>query len=113
MNHKLSALIKKVETISIPIDSELFGGAGLIVSDDPNRTAYEKDVLVLSVHATTLSWFVFELKYTYSEKIDSINRYPFYGNIGTLLNQAIEQKLDVREQMQYVLHHFEKLESVL
>ncbi len=86
-----------------PSIHEHFGGANLIITDDPNRFSLEHDIVVLSDHAGALSWLVFEIKFICNDRIDYINKYDFYPAIGLWLNQAIDENLDLFECMLFVL----------
>ena len=60
--NKIKLLKDKINSSQFPNDFPHFGGANLIITNDPNRNYYEHDVEVFSENAGTLSWLVFKLK---------------------------------------------------
>jgi hypothetical protein len=91
MQHKLEILKNKIDNGHFPKNFEHFGGANLIITDDKNRNHYPQDIVVYSENAGSLSWLVIELKSIYHEKIDYMNKYEFYTNIGNLMNSCISE----------------------
>ena len=115
-NKNLTVLKKEINNSELSsLSCEfLFGGANLIISDDPNRQRKDHDVFVLSKDAMALSWLVYQLKDIFNEDIDYMNKYLFYPSIGGLFNEAISKQLNVREQMHFVidnLHTFWEVDS--
>ncbi len=108
----LPELIKKVQAVSLPAESELFSGANLIISGDPNRSGYEQDVVVLSEDPNSLSWLVFELKKVFSGEINASNKHSFFSGVGMLMIEAEKKGFGIREQMQYVLHHLSNMKRI-
>ncbi len=108
MINKIHELYQKIEVTELPKESEIFGGANLILTNDSNRKQKEQDIVVYSTDAKTLSWFVFQLKEVFKEDLDYFNKYSFYPYIGELLNIAINQKLGLRNQMLYVLENLDE-----
>ena len=104
MHKDIREFIREIDTLKLPVKSEIFAGAGLIITADPNRYRKEHDIVVLSNEAESLSWFEFRMKAIFTNEIDYLNKYPFYGQIGTQLNKAQRLGLGAREQMKYVLH---------
>ena len=92
MQHKLEILKDKINSGQFPNNFPHFGGANLIITDDPNRNYHDGDIVVYSEHASALSWLVVELKKIYSDEIDSKNKYDFYPYIGELINNTLKRQ---------------------
>ena len=97
-----------VEQGKFPSDHEHFGGAGLIITNDPEYKGYPQDVVVLTVHAGSLSWLVFQLKSIYDDRIDYMNKYFFYPAIGEVLNQSLNNGEDLSAAMLKVIDEVQK-----
>ncbi len=108
MPHKLEMLKSKINSGQFPNEFKHFGGANLIITNDPKRKGYEHDVVICSEHASALSWLVFELKEIYNDKIDYMNKYDFYPYIGELIKNTLKRQELLFETM---LHVVEEIES--
>lgn len=104
----LKELRAKIETGNYPNSSPHFGGANLIITDDPTYLGLPHDTRILTEHASELSWLVFELKEIFEDRIDYLNKYKFYPKIGYFINETIGQKKNLRETMLYVIDNLEK-----
>lgn len=105
---KLEELKIKIKKGDIPKFSPHFGGANLIITDDPNYMGLPHDTRILTENAAELSWLVFELKEIFEDQIDSLNKYTFYPSIGNAINQATGQKKGLIETMLNVIDTLEK-----
>ncbi len=105
---KINLLKEKINSGQFPNVFPHFGGANLIITNDPNRNGYEHDIVICSEHASALSWLVTELKKIYNEEIDYMNKYDFYPYIGQLINNTLKRQELLFETM---LHVVEKIES--
>lgn len=105
---EIEALNDKIKSGHFPKNFEHFGGANLIITNDPTRNYYEHDVVVYSENAGSLSWLVTELKSIYHEEIDYMNKFEFYTNIGNLMNSCIKEGFNLEDSMIYVV---EKVKS--
>lgn len=94
MQRELRELLKEINQFRLPKASSTFGGAGLIITADPNRRGTEQDIIVLSDDASTLSWLVYRLQNIFN---------PDYLYIGTQINRAQSLGLNTRQQMKYVI----------
>lgn len=103
---KLTAQIKKEK---FPTEFPHFGGANLIITDDPKRKGYEHDVVICSEHASALSWLVVQLKEIYNSELDYVNKYGFYTNIGNLMNSCINEGLNLKDTMIYVVNKLNEI----
>ena len=97
---KLTAQIKKGK---FPTDFPHFGGANLIITNDPNRNGYEHDVIICSEHASALSWLVVQLKEIYNSELDYVNKYDFYPYIGELIQSSVNANDELPETMLFVV----------
>jgi hypothetical protein len=104
----LEKLKAKIIKGSFPKSSPHFGGANLIITDDPTYLGHPQDIRILTENANELSWFVFELKEIYEDQIDSLNKYKFYPSIGIAIKEAIEQKKGIIDAMLFVIDKIEK-----
>ncbi len=86
----LSSVEESITAQQVPNDGNLFAGAGLIVTDDPNRNHHEDDIFVVSPLARQISWAVYQMKSVFSEEIDHINKLTFYPALGKAAIAAIQ-----------------------
>jgi hypothetical protein len=104
--------IKKLRELiglgQFPTDFPHFGGANLIITNDPNRNYHEADVVVYTDHAAALSWLVIELKKIYDAKLNSSNKYNFYPYIGELIQASVNANDDLFETMLFVMDKIEE-----
>ena len=104
----LEKLKAKIIKGSFPKSSPHFGGANLIITDDPTYLGHAQDIRIFTGNANELSWLVFELKEIFEDQIDSMNKYNFYPIIGIAINEALDQKKELIETMLYVIDILEK-----
>lgn len=102
---KLKSLI---ESGNFPTDFPHFGGANLIITNDPNRNYHEADIVVYTDHAAALSWLVVELKKIYNESLNFRNKYDFYPYIGQLIQASVKYNYDLFETMLIVVEKIEE-----
>jgi len=105
---ELSELKLIINTGKFPTDFEHFGGANLIITDDPNRRFREGTVVVYTEHAAALSWLVFELKKIYDSKLNAANKYDFYPYIGELIQSSVKANDDLFDTMLFVVDKIEE-----
>ena len=101
----LQKLRDSIQAGTFPSQFEHFGGADLIISDDPNRPIRDPEgiVFVVSAHASALSWLVIQLKEIFSDQIDYSNKYDFYPQIGRLMKQSLKDDGHLFECMSFVV----------
>lgn len=104
----IDILIQEIERGSFPQEHEHFGGANLILTDNPEHPHNAHDVVVLTKHAGALSWLVFQLKHIYSDKIDYMNKFVFYPTIGELMIESMNANDDLFETMLYVVRKIDE-----
>ncbi len=91
MNARLLSSVEEfITTQQVPNDCDLFAGAGLIVTDDPNRNFHEGDVRVVSPLARQISWAVYQMKSVFTDEIDHLNKLTFYPALGRAAIAAIQ-----------------------
>ena len=105
---ELSELKTIINAGKFPTDSPHFGGADLIITNDPNRSFREGTVVVYTEHAAALSWLVFELKKIYDSKLNASNKYGFYPYIGELIKSSVNAYDDLFETMLFVVDKIEE-----
>lgn len=103
MEEKIKELRKEIINNPIINNTKLFEGANLIITTDISRKRKTQDIIVFTNDAIELSWLVFKLKDLFQEDIDYVNKYSFYTHIGELINKAIKKRLNLKEQMLYVI----------
>ena len=108
MPHNIESLKSIVEQGKFPKELSHFGGADLIITNDPNRSFREGTVVVYTEHAAALSWLVFELKKIYDSKLNSSNKYDFYPYIGELIQASVNAHDDLFETMLFVVDKIEE-----
>jgi hypothetical protein len=99
----IQSLKYKIERGKFPKKFPHFGGANLIITDDPKRNFHEGDLVIYSEHASALSWLVIELKRIYSSKLNYSNKYDFYPYIGELIQSSVKANNDLFDTMLYVV----------
>lgn len=83
MNQSLLHQVEqRISEDSVPSGGKHFGGAGLIVSDDPKRHSGETTVIVVSPFAGEISWVVERMKEVFADSIEGLNKYSFYPEMG-------------------------------
>ena len=83
MNARLLSSVEEFITAhQVPNGGDFFAGAGLIVTDDPNRNYNEGDVFVVSPLARQIIWAIYQMKSVFSDEIDHLNKLTFYPALG-------------------------------
>jgi hypothetical protein len=108
MLRNLLSLKDKINSGQFPSEFPHFGGANLIITNDPNRNYHEGDVVVYTEHADAISWLVVELKKVYDSKLNSLNKYDFYPYIGELIQLSLNSNDDLFETMLFVVDVIEQ-----
>ena len=65
----LNKLRDTIDRGKFPRQNRHFGGADLIITDDPNRNLEEGKIVVITIHAGAISWLVVQLK-----NIDTVHK---------------------------------------
>jgi hypothetical protein len=99
----LQTLREKINQGKFPSEFQHFGGAELIITNNPNRKGHEYDTVVVTPHASAFSWLIIELKGIYQSQLDYNSKYEFYPCIGRLILEATQADLDVFDAMLYVV----------
>ena len=105
---KIKELKTKINAGQFPSNFPHFGGANLIITNDPNRNFREGTVVVYTEHAAAMSWLVFELKKIYDSKLNASNKYGFYPYIGELIEASVKAYDDLFETMLFVVNKIEE-----
>lgn len=108
MPHNIESIKSIVEQGKFPTVFPHFGGANLIITDDPKRNFHEGDTVIFSEHASALSWLVVQLKEIYNSELDYINKYDFYPYIGELIQSSINTNDELRETMLFVVQEMKE-----
>ena len=108
MQHSISNLKDLINSGKFPKEFSHFGGANLIITDDPNRNFHEGDLVIYTKHASALSWLVVELKKIYDFKLNSLNKYDFYPYMGELIQASVNANDDLFETMLFVVDKIEE-----
>ena len=105
--NKISELKDTVLKGKFPNKFKEFGGANLIITSNKNRKFHDGDVVIYSVHASALSWLVFELKKIYDSDLNYLNKYNFYPYIGELISNSLQNDTLIFESMIHVIESIE------
>ena len=108
MNKEIKQLKDIINSGQFPKEFSHFGGADLIITNDPNRNFHEGDVVVYSEHASALSWLVVELKRIYDSNLNYRSKYEFYPYIGELIQASVKANDDLFETMLFVVDRIEE-----
>lgn len=100
---KIDKLKAQINNGKFPTEFPHFGGANLIITDDPKRKGYEHDVVICSEHASALSWLVVQLKEIYNSDLDYANKYDFYPYIGELIQSSVNKNDELLKTMLFVV----------
>ncbi len=101
---EINDLINKINRGIFPKEFRHFGGANLIITDNPNRNFRAGDIVIYTEHASALSWLVIELQKIYKSKLNYSNKYDFYPYIGELIQTSINENDDLFETMLFVVN---------
>lgn len=82
----LQALGKTIATGACPWESQYdknseWGGAGVIITSDPDRSYHEGDIVLVVENPAPVVWIMETLRDVCDEYIDYSNKYSFYGMI--------------------------------
>ena len=90
MTNTLENLKENLSASNYPVNYPHFGGAGLIITNNPARNSHEGDLVVYTEHAGAISWLIIQLKGIYENELDYSNKYEFYQSIGQFAIEAIQ-----------------------
>ena len=90
MTNTLENLKENLSASNYPVNYPHFGGAGLIITNNPARNSHEGDLVVYTEHAGAISWLIIQLKGIYEYALDYSNKYEFYQSIGQFAIEAIQ-----------------------
>lgn len=91
---KLRETVKDGDIKVLSRETELFRGADIIISDDPqcpDSNGLSDYVKVVTPHARELSWIIFQLKEIFSSELDYMNKFYFYPALAEAAKSYIEQ----------------------
>jgi hypothetical protein len=106
--NKLDKLRERIERGEFPKEYEEFGGANLIITNDPTRHCYDHDIVVHTEFSGALSWLVFQLKDVYHDDIDCMNKHGFYPSLGIMIKEKLCSPECLFETMLYIIDELEK-----
>ncbi len=90
--YKFISKLTQINITEISQNTQLFYGAGIVVSDKPIQNElhdFYGKVYVVTPFAKELSWTIERLRDIYSDNIKSWNREAFYGTIADVANKFI------------------------
>ena len=91
--NELRESIKNNKVTKLSKSTPFFGGADIsIVSKIPNLNDdfYGSTKFVITKYAKELSWLIYQLKDVFTDELDYLNKYPFYGRLAERANKSIE-----------------------
>lgn len=104
----IEALRERILRKDFPKNHSHFGGANLIITDNPKRLAHEGDFVLNTPYAAEFSWMVEELKEILINQLTHENKYAFYRKMGELFSLAQSRELGLVDAMTFVLAEVEK-----
>lgn len=107
MYEQINQLKAAIQKGDFPSDFEHFGGAELIITDDPARKGYPRDTLVFSEHAGALSWLTMELAKIFDQHINYMNKYVFYPELGKCMIEKLASQEHLRDCLLAVVDYAE------
>lgn len=105
---ELNQLRETINRGQFPREFRHFGGAELIITDNINRKGHAYDTIIVTPHASALSWLVEQLKRIYGSNLDYMNKYEFYPTIGRLIQSSAQAGHDLFDSMLYVVDTLEE-----
>lgn len=90
----LRELIATQDVSKMSENTENFRGADIIVSDDPecpSSNGWSDYTRVITPFCKEVSWLILQLKDTFREELDYMNKYQFYGALAEAANAAIKE----------------------
>ena len=90
----LRELIATQDVSKMSENTENFRGADIIVSDDPecpSSNGWSDYTRVITPFCKEVSWLILQLKDTFREELDYMNKYQFYGALAEAANAAIKK----------------------
>lgn len=102
MTNTLQNLKENLSASNYPVNYPHFGGAGLIITNNPARNSHEGDLVVYTEHAGAISWLIIQLKGIYENELDYSNKYEFYQSIGQFAIEAIQSGHALPEILQTI-----------
>ncbi len=104
----MNRIKKAISEGDIPQYHIHFGGAELIVTDDPNRPKYDRDTFVCSKYADQISWLVYLLKDVYQDELNFMNKYEFYPGLGRAALIAMNKTDDLFDILESIIAEAER-----
>ncbi len=111
--NRLREIVLTKDITNLSKNTRLFGGADVsIVSKLPDlkEDFYGNPQYVVTKFSKELSWLIFQLKEIFTDELDYLNKYPFYGRLAEKANESIKLKGDnLNTIMTDVLEEAEKM----
>ena len=98
----LRELIATQDVSKMSENTENFRGADIIVSDDPecpSSNGWSDYTRVITPFCKEVSWLILQLKDTFREELDYMNKYQFYGALAEAANAAIKKDSNNRNSV--------------
>ncbi len=105
----LELLKNEIKSGHFPKDYPHFGGANLIITNNPNRNYEKEDIVIFTEFPGSISWLVQRLKNIYVDELHYLNKHDFYIKIGIILMTSLNDKnKDLFDCLEDVIKEIEK-----
>ena len=80
-----------------------WGGAGVIVSNDPDRPCHDRDILlILNYHSNPIAWLMHKVRDIIPSPINYSNKYTIYSRIAMEAKEYIEKYNEPKDIYEWV-----------
>ena len=89
---KLREILTSQDITKLSENTELFCGADIIISDNPNcpdGNGWSVFTKVVTPFAKEVSWLLIELRDIFWDELDHMNKYYFFGTLADKANDCI------------------------
>lgn len=111
---ELFELREQLKSGKIGKSEKSWGGANLIITtltNSPYELAHSKkypqDLIIRTEYHKEYSWLIFELKSIFSTRVDSLNKYEFYSDIGNLIIDSTKIDKNIIDKLIFVVEGME------
>lgn len=111
---ELRQMVLTQDISKIAEETEFFRGADIIVSDDPgcpDSNGWSVYTKVVTPFAKEVSWLLIQLRDTFSDKLDYMNKYFFFGTLAQAANDSMAAgKVEKTDLLASILNAAETIE---
>jgi len=99
---QLRETLTSQDITKLSVDTELFQGADIIVSDDPScpdSNGWSDYTKVITPFAKELSWLIIQLRDIFYGELDYMNKYYFYGTLADKAKSCMADGIEDKEAL--------------